>query len=104
LSKFAVLKLRCPVRPDKPLVGKGAIMKPQFFAAERYDRELKQFLDDRDEPVYVYIVRDHLVGERYDEYDPYAGSGLPEFLVSPTKLTDEQITELFNVHYSESVL
>jgi hypothetical protein len=77
-------------------------MKPQFFAAERYDRELKQFLDDRDEAVYLYIVRDHLVGEQYDEYDPCWGSGLPEFLVSPTKLNDEQITELFNVHYAEA--
>ena len=77
-------------------------MKPQFFAAERYDRELKRFLDDREEPIYLYIVRDHLVGEQYDEYDPCYGSALPEFLVSPTKLTNEQITELFNVHYPDA--
>lgn len=73
-------------------------MKPQFFAAEKYDRGLKQFLDDRDEPIYFYIVRDHLVGEQYEEYDPCYGSDLPEFLVSPTKLSDEQITELFCAH------
>lgn len=76
-------------------------MKSQFFAAELHDRDLKEFLDGRDEGVYFYIVRDHLVGEQYDEYDPCYGSGLPEFLVSPTKLTDEQITELFEASYAD---
>lgn len=73
-------------------------MQPQTFAAKRYDNQLKRFLDGRDEPIYFYIVGDHLVGEQCDESDPCTGSGLPAFLVSPTKLTDEQITELFNIH------
>lgn len=68
---------------------KRKVINAQFFEAEplTHDHELKEFLDDRDEPIYFYIVRHHLV----EDYNP---SSLPAFLVSPTKLTNEQITKL----------
>jgi hypothetical protein len=68
------------------------------FAGEKYDNDLKGFLDDASEPVFFYIVRNHV---SLDEYDPYWGSGLTEFVVSEHKLTDGDIDAVIREQHPE---
>jgi hypothetical protein len=66
-------------------------LKINLIEAERWQNELIEALEAT-QPVYFYRVSEEL--ERLFgvvEYDPYAGSGLPDFIICNRKPTDAEL-------------
>ena len=78
-----------PIKEQEEMKNEAAI---QLIEAGRWQHDLIEALENT-RPAYVYRVADELcrLFDLGEEYDPYAGSGLPDFIVCNQKPSDAEL-------------
>lgn len=80
-------------------MAKNIVEKPLFIWSEKYENDLKQTMDGLDTPIFFYDLDQHLLPDENDDnggiYQDDWGFGFPSFLISPVKMTNDEITRLW---------